>query len=96
MAWAEWMVVKPSLEEELQLESDSRAVLEDDNHEEVAKLCSVLIKQNWYHERLLKQCVGRVAELEAVIECMKPVVEEKIKRKSWLSIFSLNIFDQFR
>ncbi len=43
-----WTIVQPSLEQELRLESDARAVLEDDNHEEVAKLCSVLLKQNWY------------------------------------------------
>ena len=92
MAWAEWMIVKPSLEEELLLESDSRAVVEDENHEEVAKLCSTLIKQNWYHEKLLRQCVGRVAELEATIECMK----RPVKKPWWRSRFRLFFLDMFK
>ena len=32
-SWTKWLVVEPSLEQELQLETDSRAVLEDEDHE---------------------------------------------------------------
>ena len=71
MAWAEWMIVEPTLEQELKLESESRAILEDDNHEEIAKLCAALSKQTWYQQRLIDQTVKRVAELEAMLICQE-------------------------
>ena len=67
-----WTIVQPSLEQELRLESDARAVLEDDNHEEVAKLCSVLLKQNWYQGQVIKQSIGRIEELEAIMATIDP------------------------
>ncbi len=72
MAWADWLVVEPTLEEELQLETDARAVLEDENHKEIALLCSTLLKQNWYQQKIIKQSIGRIGELEAMIACMEP------------------------
>ena len=73
MTWAEWLVVKPSLEEELALERDSRAVLEDENHKEIALLCSTLLKQNWYQQRIIKQAVERICEMEAKMITLEPV-----------------------
>ena len=54
MSWADWLIVEPTLEQELRLESDSRAVLEDEDHEEIAKLCSALIKQSWYQDQIIR------------------------------------------
>ena len=86
MAWADWLVVKPSLEQELQLETDSRAIIEDDNHAEVAKLCATLNKQNWYQQQIIKQSIGRIGELEAMLACMEPT-RTKPKPQPWWSRF---------
>ena len=59
-SWAKWLVVKPSLEQELQLETDSRAVLEDEDHESIAALCSTLLKQNWYQQQVINHSVERI------------------------------------
>lgn len=64
MAWADWMVVDLTLEEQLQLEREARAVLSHDDGEEVARLCFQLIKQTHYQQILLNQAVGRITELE--------------------------------
>ncbi len=86
MAWADWLIVKPSLEQELQLETDSRAIIEDTNHKEIAKLCATLNKQNWYQQQIIKQSIGKISELEAIIECMDSP-RPKLKPKPWWSRF---------
>tara|TARA_R100001594_G_scaffold131542_1_gene171249 strand:- start:226 stop:474 length:249 start_codon:yes stop_codon:yes gene_type:complete len=72
-SWAKWLIIEPSLEEELELEKDSRAVLEDQDHKSIAQLCSALVKQTWYQQKLLKQSVERICELEAKIACLEPI-----------------------
>lgn len=71
MAWADWMVVELSLEDELQLEREARAILSHDDHSEIARLCSTLVKQARYQQILLTQAVDRITELET-----KSFVEE--------------------
>ena len=86
--WAKWLVVEPSLEEELELEKDSRAVLEDEDHESIAALCSALIKLSWYQQQIIKQSVERICELEAKIICLEPVPTKKKRR--WFNLFRSN------
>lgn len=64
MGWADWMVVNLSLEDELQLERQARAILQHDDPDEIAKLCFSLVKQTHYQQILLNQAVGRITELE--------------------------------
>lgn len=64
MGWADWMVVNLSIEDELQLEREARAVLHHDDRDEVAEICFQLIKQTHYQQILLNQAVGRITELE--------------------------------
>ena len=64
MAWADWMVVNLTLEEEFQLEREAQAILHHDDAEEIAELCSSLVKQTHYQQILLNQAVGRITELE--------------------------------
>jgi len=70
MGWSEWMVYNPSLEEQLTLEKQARAALTHDNEEHVRELCAALIKQNFAHQSLLKQAVGRIIELESSAQCL--------------------------
>ena len=69
MAWADWMVVKQTLEEELHLERQVRSISNVDDLHTLQQLCSSLTRQNWHYSKLLKQAVGRVAELDVRSVC---------------------------
>ena len=91
MGWADWMVVNLSLEDELQLERESRNVLAHHDSKEVAKLCAQLIKQNHHQQQLLKQAVGRITELEteAFAESLE-MIEQSTNRPFWQRLFLRN------
>ena len=71
MSWNEWMVFNPSLEEQLTMERQARAALHHDNEQQVRELCASLIKQNFAHQTLLNQAIGRIIELETTDECLQ-------------------------
>jgi hypothetical protein len=83
MAWADWMVVNLSLEEQLQLEREARSVLSYDDHDQIAKLCAQLIKQTHYQQKLLNQAVGRITELEAEGFLRESLEVEQSRRMNW-------------
>lgn len=66
MSWAEWMVVNPTMEQELQIEKNARIPLLHDDAGQVRELCSKLIRQSAMQEILLRQALGRIMELEAI------------------------------
>jgi|TARA_Y100000033_G_scaffold28782_1_gene27369 hypothetical protein len=69
MAWADWMVVKQTLTEELSLERQIRSINSTKDLHTLQQLCSALTRQNWHYSKLLKQAVGRVAELDVQRIC---------------------------
>ena len=69
MAWADWMVVKQSLEEELELERQVRDIESCRDLSALQSACGALTRQRWHHQQLLKQAVGRIAELDATVAC---------------------------
>ena len=77
MSWGEWMIVAFSIEEELQIENQARAVHRCTDTEQVARLCSSLVKQNAYYSKLIKQATGHIAELE-----MHALLSEDVKSQS--------------
>ncbi len=93
MTWAEWMVVTPTLEQELKLEWEARAIIEDDEHKNIANLCAQLNKQVWYQQKLIEQAVAHVMELEAQmasIELVDEILAEE-KKPWWKTIFSRGV-----
>ena len=64
MSWGEWMIVKWTLEEELQIEAQSRSALTHANDDDVRHLCASLIKQSAYQTKLMQQAVGHIAKIE--------------------------------
>lgn len=60
-----WMIVDFTIEERLAIETRARSVLAHDNTDDVARLCSTLIRQNAYQERLLAQATAHIAKLES-------------------------------
>ena len=77
MTFAEWLTYTPTIDEEFELEKTARCILEDDDHKEIAKLCSALVKQNFYQQKLLEQTIRHVAELDAIIACWEDVKPPK-------------------
>ena len=75
MPIAQWLIVQPSLEEELTLEKDVREVLNNEDHEDIKKLCAVLLKQSFYRSRVLNQAVAKIDELE-----------KEMKKRRWLKL----------
>ena len=75
MPLAQWLIVQPSLEEELTLEKDVREVLNNEDHEDIKKLCAVLLKQSFYRSRVLNQAVKRIDELE-----------KKMNKRRWFKL----------
>ncbi len=63
----EWMVVKPSLEKELTLERSIREIEDCDNIDVLSRLCVAMARQQWHSTKLLKQAVGHIALLDAVL-----------------------------
>jgi hypothetical protein len=59
------------MEQELKLEVEERAILVSDDHKETAELCASLWRQNWYKDEVLKNCLGRIGELEGKIVQME-------------------------
>tara|TARA_B100000073_G_scaffold34411_1_gene26036 strand:+ start:174 stop:389 length:216 start_codon:yes stop_codon:yes gene_type:complete len=66
MAWNEWMVVSSSLEEELALERAVRAVEKIPDVETLQGLAVSLTRQAWHQQKLIKQAVNHIAEMDAV------------------------------
>ena len=64
MSWGDWMIVEWTLEEELQIEAQSRSALNHHSADEVRQLCSSLIRQYAYQNKLMKQAVGHIAKIE--------------------------------
>ena len=85
MAFADWMVVVPTLEQELELEKQAMCIREDDNHKEIAELCAQLTKQTWYQQQIIKQSTAQIAMLEAKLVCMEHPVNQP--KRPWWRIF---------
>ncbi len=64
MTWGDWMVVEWTIEEELRIESQSRSALNHHSADEVRQLCSSLIRQYAYQNKLMQQAVGHIAKIE--------------------------------
>ena len=64
MAWGEWMVVNPSLQQQLELEKTVRDVTSYHDTEKVRSLCASLMRQNYYQQQLIRQATGHIARLE--------------------------------
>ena len=87
------MIVSTTLQEELKLEWDARAIVEDEDHKDIAKLCAQLSKQNWYQKKLIEQAVAHVMELEAKLACVELVdqIQNEEKKPWWRTIFSRGV-----
>ena len=84
MAFAEWMVVRLSLEEELEIERKVREPYETNDIVELRDSCSALIRKVAIQEKLLKQAADMICEWE-VKAVLEPVKQPIPRRKSFLN-----------
>ncbi len=63
----DWMVVQPSLSEQFVLERSIREIEDCDNVDVLSQLCVAMARQQWHQGKLLKQAVGHIALLDAVL-----------------------------
>lgn len=75
------LLVQPSLEDELLIESKAREIMASDDLDDTARLAVALLKQNWAQGQVLLQAFDRIHRLEAKIVCMVNKVEQP--KKSW-------------
>jgi len=66
MGWADWMIVHQSLEEELELERNVRDVQGCTDEDALKSLCVSLVRTNWHQQKMLRQAVGHIGELDAI------------------------------
>ena len=63
----DWMVIKPSLEAQLNLECSCRGIKEATDLTQVQNLCVALMQQNFYQGLMLRQAVNHIASLDKAI-----------------------------
>ena len=63
----DWMVVQPNLSEQFVLERSIREIEDCDNIDVLSQLCVAMAKAQFHQTRLLKQAVGHIALLDAVL-----------------------------
>lgn len=68
MTWGDWMVVNLTMEEELRIEQQARSILAASDEGQVRDLCAALSKQNAFQQKLIKQAVRHITELELKAE----------------------------
>jgi hypothetical protein len=77
-SWAKWMVVELTLEQQLFLEAGSRELRKEKELDELKEIAVALLRQNQFQNQFIRQCVDKIAELEAVNVCNE-IKEERPK-----------------
>ena len=78
-SWADWMVVTLSLEQQLLVEAGARELKQEKSKEELLDIAVAFHKQCFVQSQLIKNCVDKIAELEAVNTCNE-IREERSKK----------------
>ena len=86
MTWGDWMVVNLTMEEELRIEQQARSILAASDEDQVRDLCAALSKQNAFQQKLIKQAVRHITELElkaelSELEDVDPVACAHVRRQ---------------
>ena len=60
----DFLIIEKSPEQEFMLEWDTRQLLKCEDREELASICVNLYQQNWAKDQIIKNCLGRIGDLE--------------------------------
>jgi hypothetical protein len=74
------MVVTLSLEQQLMIEAGIRELKRQEPSEELTDVAVSLLRQNAIQNQLIKQCIEKIAELEAQRVCSEIREEQRPKR----------------
>ena len=85
-AWADWLVVELSLEQQLTIEAGTRELQNQKTDEEMIDVAVGLLKQNMIQRQMIKQCVEKIAELEAKIVCQENKVKQPRPKRGLLNV----------
>jgi hypothetical protein len=84
MTWGNWMVITPSLQQELELEKSIRCITASEDAAKVQALCASLMRQNWYQQQLIRQATGHIAKLELEDflsdACQRPSLVQRVRQ----------------
>ena len=80
------MVVNLTMEEELRIEQQARSILASSDEEQVRDMCAALSKQNAFQQKLIKQAVRHITELElkaelSALESVDPVACAHVRQQ---------------
>ena len=64
------LAIKQTTESELRLELETREILNSEDLKQIRWLCASLYKENWAKDQVIKNCLGRIGELEAQLVVM--------------------------
>ena len=81
------LIVKPSLEDELYIESKAREIMASDDHADTARLAVALMKQNYAQGQILYECFEKIQLLQAKIVCLEHPVKQP--KKPWWNFLDM-------
>ena len=85
-AWADWLVVDLTLEQQLMIEAGTRELQSQVPDENLTDVAVALLKQNAIQSQMLRQCVEKIAELEAKIICQNNKVKQPLPKRGIFNI----------
>ena len=64
MAWANWLIPTVTLNDELRIETQVRALRGCKDLQQIAELAVMLVRQNYLYSEIIKNATRHIAELE--------------------------------
>lgn len=64
MTWANWLIPTVTLNDELRIETQVRALWECKDLQQIAELAVMLVRQNYSYSEIIKNATRHIAELE--------------------------------
>tara|TARA_B100000700_G_scaffold93132_1_gene105188 strand:- start:1449 stop:1784 length:336 start_codon:yes stop_codon:yes gene_type:complete len=89
----DWLIIEPTLEQELALEKETRELFNQTDVEVIRQLSAALIRQNWYQSQVIKKSIQKIGQLEAQLDELQELALEKgldeIEQKKTKSVWDL-------
>ena len=64
MTWANWLIPTVTLNDELRIETQVRALRECKDLQQIIELAAMLVRQNYSYSEIIKNATRHIAELE--------------------------------
>lgn len=84
-SFTDWLVVDPTLEQELLVEANTREIMQCEDNDELSYMAASLWKSNYYKDQIIKNCIGKIGETEARLIQYEMKEEREQARPWWLN-----------